>query len=57
VQTPQGFKTSLIKTAHNKAIKNTYTDDSSMVEELTDTKVYVIDGEYQNIKYKFKEDF
>ena len=57
VQTPQAFKTSVLLKAHNDAKNKLYTDDSSMVEELTDTKVYVIDGEYPNIKYTFKEDF
>lgn len=56
VQTPQGFKTSLIKMAHNKAIKNTYTDDSSMVEELNE-EVFVVEGETTNIKFTIKEDF
>ena len=56
VQTPQGFKTSLIKTAHNKAIKNTYTDDSSMVEEYNE-EVFVVEGETTNIKFTIKEDF
>ena len=56
VQTPQGFKTSLIKTAHNKAIKNTYTADSSMVEELKE-EVFVVEGETTNIKFTIKEDF
>lgn len=57
VQTPQAFKTSVIINAHSQAKNNQYTDDSSMVEELTETKVHVIDGEYTNIKYTFKEDF
>ena len=57
VQTPQAFKTSVLLKAHNDAKNKLYTDDSSMDEELTDTKVYVIDGEYPNIKYTFKEDF
>ena len=57
VQTPQAFKTSILVKAHDNAISNLYTDDSSMVEELTDTKVYAIDGEYTNTKYTFKEDF
>ena len=57
VQTPQGFNTELIKNVHALAIKNTYTDDSSMVEELSDEKVYVINGEVSNIKYTLKEDF
>ena len=57
IQTPQGFKTSVIKLAHSLANKQDYTDDSSMVEELTNEKVCVIDGEKDNIKYTQKEDF
>lgn len=57
VQTPQGFKTSVLLHAHNKALNNNYTDDSSIIEELTEEKIYVIDGEVNNIKYTNKEDF
>ena len=57
VQTPQGFKTSLIKKVHELAKHNQYTDDSSMVEELSEQKVYVVDGEINNIKYTKQEDF
>lgn len=57
VQTPQGFKTSVILTAHQNAKKCNYTDDASMVEKLTDEDVYIIDGESKNIKYTNKEDF
>lgn len=57
IQTPQGFKTSLIKKVHSLANKFDYTDDSSMVEELTNEKVCVVDGEKGNIKYTQKEDF
>jgi len=57
IQTPQGFKTSVIKLAHSLANKQDYTDDSSMVEELTNEKVCVIAGEKDNIKYTQKEDF
>lgn len=57
VQTPQAFKTSVIKSVHELAKKTNYTDDSAMVEELSNEKVYVIDGEYPNIKFTFKEDF
>ena len=57
IQTPQGFKTSVIKLAHSLANKQDYTDDSSMVEELTNEKVCVIDGEKDNIKYTQTEDF
>lgn len=50
-QTPQGFRTSLIKEAHERAQKNGYlaTDDSSLLERLGH-KVKVITGSYENIK-------
>ncbi len=57
VQTPQAFKTSIIKKAHQLAKNKNYTDDSAMIEDLLDTKIHTIDGEYTNIKFTFKEDF
>ena len=57
VQTPQGFKTSLIKEVHQKALSNDFTDDSSMVELLSNEKVYVVEGEKNNYKFTEKEDF
>ncbi|MDY2888569.1 MAG: 2-C-methyl-D-erythritol 4-phosphate cytidylyltransferase [Candidatus Caccosoma sp.] len=56
VQTPQAFKTSLIKKAHEEAI-STYFDDASLIEEVLKEDVYVIDGERDNIKLTYKEDF
>ncbi len=57
VQTPQAFKTSIIKQAHALAKNKNYTDDSAMIEDLLDVKIHTIDGEYTNIKFTFKEDF
>lgn len=57
IQTPQAFKTSVIVQAHNCASKNDYTDDASMIEELINTPVATIDGEYSNRKYTYREDF
>ena len=57
VQTPQGFKTSLIKEVHQRALSNDFTDDSSMVELLSNEKVYVVEGEKNNYKFTEKEDF
>ena len=42
---------------HELAKHYNYTDDSSMVEELSIEKVYVVEGEIGNIKYTRKEDF
>ena len=57
VQTPQGFKTSLIVEVHKKAKNNEYTDDASMVESLSCESIFVVEGEKNNYKYTEKEDF
>ena len=57
IQTPQAFKTKVIKEAHLLAKNNNYTDDASIVEDTTEATIYAIDGEYTNIKFTFKEDF
>ena len=54
-QTPQGFKTELIKSAHNKLKNGNYTDDCSMLEELG-IPVYIVNGDYTNIKITVKND-
>ena len=54
-QTPQAFKTSLIKDAHDKLIDGNYTDDSSMLEELN-IPVFIVNGSYTNIKITTKSD-
>ena len=54
-QTPQGFKTSIIKEAHEKLIDGNYTDDCSMLETL-DMPVYIVNGSYTNIKITIKSD-
>lgn len=54
-QTPQAFKTTLIKDAHMKLKNKNYTDDCSMLEELG-IPVYVIEGSYKNIKITSKSD-
>lgn len=54
-QTPQAFKTDLIKSAHEKLKNGTYTDDSSMLEELN-IPVYIVNGSPKNIKITSKSD-
>lgn len=54
-QTPQAFRTELIKDAHNKLKGGNYTDDSSMLEELG-ISVYIAEGSYTNIKITSKSD-
>ncbi|NLY71112.1 MAG: 2-C-methyl-D-erythritol 4-phosphate cytidylyltransferase [Clostridiales bacterium] len=57
MQTPQGFKFDLLLEAHKKAREDRYisTDDSALVERLG-KKVYLVKGEYNNIKITTKED-
>ena len=54
-QTPQGFKTDLIKSAHEKLKDGSYTDDASMLEKLN-VPVYIVNGSYTNIKITVKND-
>ncbi len=60
VQTPQCFRKALLLNAY-KALweddNNTaLTDDAMIVEHYTDTKVYMLKGEYSNIKITTPED-
>lgn len=54
-QTPQAFDTKLIKTAHRELANKSYTDDSSMLEELK-IPVHIVIGSYTNIKITTKSD-
>lgn len=54
-QTPQGFKTDLIKSAHEKLKNLNFTDDCSMLEALG-IPVYIVNGSYTNIKITVKND-
>ena len=57
VQTPQTFKMEIIKTAHDRALKNSIktTDDASLVE-MMGYKVKIVEGSYDNIKITTPED-
>ncbi|MGL6173501.1 MAG: 2-C-methyl-D-erythritol 4-phosphate cytidylyltransferase [Cellulosilyticaceae bacterium] len=57
IQTPQIFKTEIIKEAHSYAKKNKVygTDDSSLVEAMG-RSVHMVMGEYTNIKLTTPED-
>ena len=54
-QTPQAFRTDIIKQAHEKLKDGNFTDDCSMLEELN-IPVYIVNGSYTNIKIKIKSD-
>lgn len=57
-QTPQAFKTEIIKEAYSSAKEQQVlgTDDASLVEMLTDVKVRMVEGDYGNIKITTPED-
>ena len=54
-QTPQAFRTDIIKQVHEKLKDSNFTDDCSMLEELN-IPVYIVNGSYTNIKITIKSD-
>lgn len=54
-QTPQVFEYKLIKGAHEKLIGQNFTDDAGMLEYLG-FDVYVLEGDYKNIKITAQDD-
>lgn len=55
VQTPQTFKTHLIKKAYQQATSNVYTDDATVMENSGQT-IHLVEGNRENIKITFAED-
>ncbi len=57
VQTPQAFRLSLLKRAHEKAAEERFvgTDDSQLVERIGCT-VRIVEGDYRNIKLTTPDD-
>jgi 2-C-methyl-D-erythritol 4-phosphate cytidylyltransferase len=57
VQTPQAFRTELLRRAHRRAVKRGFTtsDDGSLVLAL-DEKVHVVPGETSNMKITVESD-
>lgn len=49
IQTPQCFKTSLIKKAFKKAYSKKFTDDATVLEAIGE-KIHLVEGNYENIK-------
>ena len=57
VQTPQGFKTSVLREAHALAIKDGFTGtDDAGVAEHAGVKLAIVEGDYANIKITTEED-
>ena len=59
IQTPQCFKLSLIKEAHKLAKSDTavYTDDCGIVLHYNLCDIFVVEGDTNNIKITYPEDF
>ncbi|WP_317956986.1 2-C-methyl-D-erythritol 4-phosphate cytidylyltransferase [Paenibacillus chitinolyticus] len=57
IQTPQAFRFSLLKEAHEEAVRDGFlgTDDAMLVERAGHT-VHVVEGDYANIKITTPED-
>ncbi|QKJ31220.1 2-C-methyl-D-erythritol 4-phosphate cytidylyltransferase [Mucilaginibacter mali] len=55
VQTPQTFKSGLLKKAYLQPFNDGFTDDASVVEK-DGHMIHICDGDYQNIKITFPED-
>lgn len=57
VQTPQAFRLSTLKRAHEQAIADSFlgTDDASLLERIKE-EVVIIEGNYDNIKITTQED-
>lgn len=58
LQTPQAFRTDILKEAHKKArkLKYTATDDTDLVRKFTDIMPSYVIGDYRSIKLTTKED-
>lgn len=65
VQTPQSFLFDLVSDAYGKLLEKEeellaqglqITDDAMVVEHMTDRKVYLVEGDYTNIKLTTPED-
>ncbi|MDW3197536.1 MAG: 2-C-methyl-D-erythritol 4-phosphate cytidylyltransferase [Cytophagales bacterium] len=55
VQTPQVFKTELLKQAYKQPFQDDFTDDASVVENIGQ-QVVLVEGSYKNIKITTPED-
>lgn len=55
VQTPQVFKTEILKQAYEKPYDPRYSDDASLVES-TGYRISLVEGSADNIKVTFKKD-
>lgn len=55
-ETPQAFKTDILRKCYEKCDDYNYQDDSSLVEK-NGYNVYIVEDNHNNIKLTYKEDF
>jgi 2-C-methyl-D-erythritol 4-phosphate cytidylyltransferase len=55
VQTPQGFKSEMIKKAFNVSYRELFTDDASVLE-FSGERIYLVEGNKENLKITSPED-
>ena len=55
IQTPQTFKSGLLKKAYEQPYSEHFTDDASVVEQYG-AEIHLTEGSHQNIKITFPED-
>lgn len=55
IQTPQTFKTDLIKKAYNQEFSSLFTDDASVLENIGE-EIFLVEGSRKNIKITTPED-
>jgi 2-C-methyl-D-erythritol 4-phosphate cytidylyltransferase len=55
VQTPQVFKSDILRLAYEQQYEPEFTDDASVVEQLG-INIHIVPGSYTNIKITFPED-
>lgn len=55
IQTPQIFKSELLKKAYQEPFRNEFTDDASVVEFMSQ-KIHLVDGDPFNIKVTYPDD-
>lgn len=57
VQTPQAFRKDILRNAYRQAcVSGFYGSDDSILVERTDTRVYLVEGERENIKITYPDD-
>ena len=57
IQTPQCFRLSSLRKACAQKISEAFTDDATAVESATGEKIFLVEGEKQNIKMTTYSDF